>query len=161
MDPAEIPLRDIHLPEPVSWWPPAPGWWWLAGCVLLLALVAAIAWWRRRRGRIVRAARTEFRAISDRYAQTADTAELVRQLSRLARRCALALAPDSHVAAATGTEWQAVLAQLTRSGDIEPWLRDTLVAAPYRRANDIDGARLLEAFEHWLQDLRPQPERAA
>jgi hypothetical protein len=29
-------LRDIHLPEPISWWPPAPGWWILAlaGCAL-------------------------------------------------------------------------------------------------------------------------------
>lgn len=159
MDPADIPLRDIHLPEPVSWWPPAPGWWWLAGTVLLLAVVAAIIWWRRRRGRIVRAARAEFHAISEHYAQTTDANELVRQLSRLARRCVLALIPDRSVAAATGADWQSALARVTTSGSVDDWLRETLVSAPYRRANDIDGARLLAAFEHWLGDLRPVPER--
>ena len=29
-------LRDIHLPEAISWWPLAPGWWFL------IALVSAI-----------------------------------------------------------------------------------------------------------------------
>jgi len=161
MDPAEIPLRDIHLPEPVSWWPPAPGWWWLAGFVVLVAVVAAFGWWRRRRGRIVRAAQAEFLAISQHYAETADPHELVRQLSRLARRCALALADDRNVAAATGADWQNVLARVTTSGSVDDWLRATLVEAPYRRASDIDGARLLAAFEHWLHDLRRVPERAA
>ena len=32
-------LRDIHLPEPISWWPPAPGWW-----ILALAGSALTAW---------------------------------------------------------------------------------------------------------------------
>ena len=37
-------LRDIHLPEPISWWPPAPGWWILAlaSCALLVWLVRFI-----------------------------------------------------------------------------------------------------------------------
>ena len=38
MDPEQIPLRDLHLPEVVSWWPLAPGWWVL----IALAAVALI-----------------------------------------------------------------------------------------------------------------------
>ena len=29
MDPQQIPLRDLHLPEVIGWWPLAPGWWFL------------------------------------------------------------------------------------------------------------------------------------
>ncbi|RRN58757.1 DUF4381 family protein [Pseudoxanthomonas sp. SGNA-20] len=52
MDPARLPLRDLHLPPAPGWWPPAPGWWWLGAglLVLLLALAGYRAWrWRRRR----------------------------------------------------------------------------------------------------------------
>ncbi|MCD8523736.1 MAG: DUF4381 domain-containing protein [Saccharospirillaceae bacterium] len=41
-----LPLYDIHLPDPVSAWPPAPGWWLLLALVIIAALVAAF-WWRR------------------------------------------------------------------------------------------------------------------
>ncbi len=40
-------LRDIHLPEPISWWPPAPGWWILALAGSVLA-VWLLRWLYRR-----------------------------------------------------------------------------------------------------------------
>ncbi len=44
-------LRDIHLPDPISWWPPAIGWWLLL--FISLAIIAASVYvyrnnrWRR------------------------------------------------------------------------------------------------------------------
>ena len=35
LDPAQLPLRDIHLPEAIGLWPPAFGWWILVGAVLV------------------------------------------------------------------------------------------------------------------------------
>ncbi|HAZ78530.1 MAG TPA: hypothetical protein DCX08_01220 [Porticoccaceae bacterium] len=32
-------LRDIHLPEPISWWPLAPGWW-----ILVLSTMGLLIW---------------------------------------------------------------------------------------------------------------------
>ena len=48
MDPDQIPLRDLHLPEAIGWWPPAPGWWFLA-LLALTGLVLLLVKYARRR----------------------------------------------------------------------------------------------------------------
>ena len=44
MDPTQIPLRDLHLPDLIGTWPLAPGWW------VLIALLAAGLLWLAREG---------------------------------------------------------------------------------------------------------------
>ena len=48
MNPNELPLRDLHLPEPIGWLPLAPVWW-----LLIVLGVAGVGWlllraWRAR-----------------------------------------------------------------------------------------------------------------
>ena len=50
MDPEQIPLRDLHLPEAISWWPLAPGWWFVIG-IAVIGLGFLIRAWLRTRAR--------------------------------------------------------------------------------------------------------------
>ena len=47
-------LRDIHLPEAISFWPPAPGWWLLALFAIVCSALITLLWLRRKRTRIYR-----------------------------------------------------------------------------------------------------------
>ncbi|NBC23292.1 MAG: DUF4381 family protein [Gammaproteobacteria bacterium] len=155
MSPAELPLRDIHLPEPVGWWPPAPGWWVLAA--LMLAGAAAWAWlsWRRRT-RVRRAALAELRRIERDYAAEGDVARLAKDLSTLMRRAAITAEERHRVAGLTGEEW---LAWLDRGLDGRPFSEGPgrcLAEAPYRPDAEeqvVDAMALLGLCRARLRNL--------
>jgi len=46
MPTTQLPLKDIHLPEAIGWWPPAIGWWLLA--VLIPLLIVFLYWFYQR-----------------------------------------------------------------------------------------------------------------
>lgn len=154
MDPAEIPLRDIHLPEPISWWPLAPGWWLVLGIVVVAVIAAALYWQWRERRRIRRSALSELTAIETRYGEHRDTHRLAQELSRLARRAALATDPSRIGAAETGAAWRERLDDLSETGSTAEVIKTALERAPYRPAESIDGEALLQAFRPWLASLR-------
>jgi hypothetical protein len=81
-------LRDVHLPEPVAFWPPAPGWWIALGFVLLLAVVAGLTI-RARRASLRRAALREIDSLERTYWAQSDDHQLAVALSALLRRVAL------------------------------------------------------------------------
>jgi hypothetical protein len=133
MDPEQIPIRDLHLPEAVAWWPPAPGWWVLAALV-----VAGLAWlaWRylqhRARGRARRVALGELDRLLDRYEEDRDAARFGAGASALLRRTMLAYAPRREVAGLTGEAWLAWLDRdLTHPQFVEGPGRK-LLELPYR-----------------------------
>ena len=108
MNPSELPLRDIHLPDPIGWWPLAPGWWVLLA-VLLVAI--ALATWRylRQDRRLLRLATRELNGLQRRYAQTIDAREFLLRVSQLLRRFAMAKVGRERSAGLQGSAWQEFL----------------------------------------------------
>ena len=157
MDPAALPLRDIHLPPPVSWWPLAPGWWIVFTLVMVGALAATAWWWRRQTLAPRRAALAELVTIERAFATSGDGHACAQGLSRLLRRVAL-LGHGTAAASASGEVWFEHLATLG-AGPVPSTLRTLVQQAPYSpaAAAGLDAAAYRDAtsaFRRWLAALR-------
>jgi len=156
MDPEQMPLRDLHLPEVVGLWPLAPGWW-----VLIALVVAGIGYllykqfqkWRWNAAR--RLALGELRRVRSAYENGADALSLGKELSELVRRSMLAYAPRGEVAGLTGDSW---LEWLDRGLEDKPFTEGpgkTLEILPYQRpenvADEVDVSGLLDAVHRRLK----------
>jgi hypothetical protein len=125
-DPSQLPLRDIHLPNEIAWWPLAFGWWMLVGLLLALLVVAGIRYWRGRRHR---SARQSLNALMAELSAGAEPAGCAQRASIVLRRFAMTVAADApNVAGLTGGRWADYLAE--RGGE--------------RHFTASDGANLLE-----------------
>lgn len=156
-----LPLRDIHLPEPVSWWPPAPGWWILLGLVMLLAWTIRYFWRRRmlKRSSIKTLALRELHHARAEFRRQGDAHVLVRELSRLLRQVCISLNPRQESASLTGKAWLAYLDR--RLGD-QRFLKGPgrlLIDAPYQGRADIIVDDLLALCDDWINVLPEQTGR--
>ena len=150
MEQNALPLRDLHLPEAIGWWPPAPGWWVLFA--LVLAGLGYLAWrwylaWRFNAPR--RYALRELSRYEAEYLEHRNPVTLGKQLSELLRRAMLAYAPREDVAGLTGEAWLAWLDE----GMSVPYFHTeggkSLLNLPYRDPggdfSDIDVNAMLAA----------------
>lgn len=146
-----LPLKDIHLPDPVNFWPPAPGWWLL---VVLLPLLIVIIRHFLRRIRRQTAVKTAAKLLSGmRRDAQADAGQTLAALSALLRRVAISTAPRSDVASLRGAAW---LAYLDRSLADAPFSQGPgrCLADGHYRQNPPAEAELEALFalcERWLK----------
>ncbi len=157
MDPEQLPLRDIHLPPPVSWWPPAPGWW--AVLLILLATGLLARHFYRRRGMVHwdRIAGRELSLIRRRYEATRDAHMLVCALSTLLRRVCMSLYPRRLVAGLTGERWLAFLDQQAGMDGFQHGTGRLLASAPYQPVAPADTEALLDLCASWLRAVTAKP----
>ena len=163
MNPDELLLREIHLPDPVSWWPPAIGWWLLVAVVI--GMTAAAYWWRRRliakRNAPATLARHELNRLRTTWTEHRDVQRLVNDVSTWLRRAGMSLSSRHRAASPTGDPWRQFLEELAG----EPIFNDAndrfIFAAPYQAATDpVDGEHLLELCERWLDATKRKARQA-
>ena len=152
MDPLELPLRDIHLPEAPGLWPLAPGWWLLA--VLLVAMISAAAvLLRRRRRDRRRLVRQELQRLRRGYRDDGDAAALLRKTSELLRRALIERCGRTEVAALAGPDWLRLLDGDDPSRPFSEGPGRILADGPYRppdRVDPFDPDALLQLCERRL-----------
>lgn len=162
MDPRQIPLRDLHLPDPLGWWPPAPGWWVLAALAAAGLVLLLRHYLRSRSGAAARrSALKELRRLTVEYEANRDAVAFSSRLSQLLRRTMLAYAPRGDVAGLTGEAW---LAWLDRDLEEPLFVSDTgrkLLELPYRRPDDSVAALELVDLVSAIRRRIATPVRSA
>ncbi len=150
MDPTALPLRDLHLPPEIGWWPPAPGWLMLLGLValgLIWVLYRFALRWRA--GKARRVALRRLAELDKEFRQTGNVNGFGKQLSELLRRSMLAYAPRSEVAGLTGERWLAWLDQGMDENLFSEGPGQTIETLPYRSpelgADGVDVEGLVDA----------------
>lgn len=138
-------LRDIHLPESISAFPPAYGWWViLAGIVLLVCLFYLIKKLRRRSKKRY--------ALSLLEAYSADTIAAAAGMSEILRR--ICLLKYKQAAALFGKEWIEFLNQHSKQ-KLSAKAAELLINAPYINSDSkiyhqADIAGLRRFCQNWI-----------
>ena len=139
MNPEDLPLRDLHLPDMIGWWPLAPGWWVVAALVIFgfsMLLRYSYRQWRHNAPR--RLALRRLAVISTEFDQGSSAAILGKELSELTRRTMLAYAPREAVAGLTGDDWLAWLDQGLDDRPFSEGAGKILESLPYMNPEAVD-----------------------
>ena len=141
MDPEQIPLRDLHLPEAIGWWPLAPGWWLLiALAVVLLAYLLRVYLRTRARGAARRHALRQLDILAAEFERHHDAVAFSSGLSELLRRTMLAYAPRHEIAGLTGDAWLEWLDRDLDQARFQTATGKKLLEMPYRRPDETVSA---------------------
>jgi hypothetical protein len=161
IDYAQLPLRDIHLPGPIGWWPPAPGWWLLAALVLVGLALYAVHYYRGRHKRAALRAMTRVRAALE---QGAEPVACLQYVSTVLRRFAMtsigaarAGGAEADVPGLIGERWLKYLDGRWNKTEFSAGLGRQLLAAPYARPNSIERVTALELTGVCTAWLTAQP----
>ena len=147
-------LRDIHLPDPISWWPPAFGWWMVI--VALVMMVSLILWARshRKRTRPRRVALAQLEQVKQQYAVQADDQWAITEVSHLLRRYALVVFSRSKVAGLSGQSWLQFLDTTGHTNQFSEGPGRSLRSGPYQSHGPTSASELLPLVERWIQQVQ-------
>lgn len=151
----ELPLRDIHLPDPISWWPLALGWWLVLALVVFF--IAFTCWWlnKRLKPTLKKEALQALDAIEASLHETDDPIHCLAELSVFLRRVILSQKkyPPGSVAL-TGTAWLELLDQSLDTPEFSQGLGVILLTGPYQASAEKQNVfELLQLCKKWVKNV--------
>jgi len=148
-------LRDIHLPEPIGWWPPAPGWWLVGFVMLIIAAVGGVYLLRLlKNGRYRREAKQELRRLAE-NPDGLDDRQLIEQFNILLRRFAIRAYGRKTVSSLAGQRWLEFLDSKGATDRFSAGEGAVLGEGHYRPKTKADPDRLVPLLEKWLGRRHP------
>ena len=147
-------LRDITLPDGVSWWPLAPGWW------ILLFLIVIAFWllWRwlryRKADRWRNEALLELETLRDLANHHQNNSLVLESTSALYRRLALLMEPRHEIASLTGQAWLEKLDSLSGNRFFTEGEGRILESAVWQKPEELQSLNtvpLLDSLENFIQ----------
>jgi hypothetical protein len=150
MPTTQLPLKDIHLPQAIGWWPPAIGWWLLAIFVPLLLVFLYWFYKRLTRKTAMKTAKKQLAFIKQ-YS-VLDNDKKLRELSMLIRRVAISVTPRTEVASLTGRQWLVFLDKSVTGTPFSEGCGQLLATVPYRNTppTELEISQLISLCEDWL-----------
>lgn len=156
IDFSQIPLRDIHFPGAVPWWPPAPGWWLLAALILGAMTYWAVRYYRTYRRRVALKILNQVRHDLE---EGALPEPCLQHLSAVMRRFAMSAAANpALVAGLIGRSWLRYLDSRWDRDLFTNGAGSVLTIAPYAPANSISRDAAIELTTvciDWVSRQRP------
>lgn len=150
-----LPLRDIHLPEAISWWPLAVGWWIVIGGFFILLLAASLFFWRLLKPNLRKEAATTLVSIESAFQLHDDPHLCLSELSKFLRRAAISQkGVPQKIGSLTGEAWLEVLDRPLKKPAFSQGVGRILLTGPYSPQADKEQViALIQLCHQWVKTL--------
>lgn len=161
-------LRDIHLPAPVSAWPPGPGWIFLTLIILLISICGVVFILKNYKiWQIKKHALGLLKKYRKQYPKIINSQRACSLVNELLKKTAFYYYPRTTIASLTGKDWikflnsslqpttilQKIL-QAKRKLPTFETVSQELLEYPYQSPQDINLDDLFNLAQIWIQNQR-------
>ena len=154
-------LRDVHLPDAISWWPLAWGWWVLL--VIVLCAVSVLVWQIKRsinKNRYRGLAITELESVIAQWREDDNSIAYLQSANSVLKRAVLHTSQDSSLTTTSGKTWVGLLHQWSPKA-LSEVSQNALAYECYQPSCDTDINSVHTELVRWLKKHRePATEEA-
>ena len=135
-DTVDLPLRDIHLPDPIGWWPFAPVWWTAFFLLITSLVLLVVVIIRMKNPPLKRRAKRELKRLEARYRSEQCAIGALAGLSAFLRAALIKKIGNEASAGLIGDNWLQLLDNQLQEREFSQGVGKILLVGPYQKEAD-------------------------